>query len=162
MASQTLVLEEPQIREDGDEEATIVSGVIYVTVDGPTKITLTGSGEGWSAAETTLTLQPEAGQPQPVRYELLTHIQTAGYGFGDPAVKLFPINGNSNISFGFERASITSTALVFINNVPLTGLSQSFETLFDIRPLDAVTGKPAGARLLFEADPTIIYEPPRG
>ena len=161
MASQTLVLEEPQIRTAADEAATIVSGVIQVTVSGTT-ITLTGSGEGWRAADTTLTLEPEATQPLPVRYELLTYIQTSGFGFGDPAMKLFPINGNPNISFGYERDNASSATLCFLNSVPPTGLPQPFEALFDIREIDPLTGNLSASRLLFEADPTIVFDPPKG
>lgn len=158
MADQTLVQETRTTTTD--IAVTLVSGVIDVTCDGPT-LSLKGAGAGWFASGTTIVLKPEATQPLPVRYELLASIQTSGYTFGDPAARVFPLNGNPNMAFGFERSLETTAPLVFVNSIPKSGLPQAFEMLFDIRE-STNTGSMAAVRLELDEDPTVVFEPPGG
>lgn len=123
-----------------------VTGSIVVTPSGgtpPTSLSLSGSGAGWSASGTTLTLRPMHAQALTVWYELTFSCASGFTLFG---LQIFKEDQRSTIFFPASSGNVTLNLLTHI------GPNESaFQYSLEI-------GVQSGSTIHW-FDPTIAFEP---
>jgi hypothetical protein len=135
---------------DGD---IFITGVVPPTSTSPAAITISGSGDGFIAAGSQITLQPTNEQPYPVFYNLtLNFAEGVDFSFAMPVGQLSLLEDNG-----------TGTTSGFFLNSPMLNIYHNTQ---DSPPLpflyNLALNLTNGTITFMVDDPTIVFEPPEG